>query len=388
MLGGGVAGVHWCGSSLYDRIAGRSTGNGHKDETVAHVSVEAQVEPTIRLEYQDDNGERRVAVVDSHKYKAEVVRHALQLEESRGKLQDRALVQLELELDTAFSEMNLRVHDFADWYFSYTTGYVLIAKAASSAAQHLLSLTRARPVEELVAEDLKLDLQQKWESIVLRPESTDAQLQRGWALTVREAHREYLDMLERQQHELRRFVTRHTTHGRLIGSGDITLGLDWKAQSTRSSALSANFQRSPVQSVALVGGGGLAGKAAAAAGGKAGAGLLTKFASPFAAKGVAAAGSAGAGAGVGAVAGPLGAVVGAGMGLTIDFGINKSIEVMQRREFESDCRTAIQGTREDWQQTAAAELTRAINVWVDDAIQLLPQKDPRAGGMFSWASRA
>ena len=96
--------------------------------------------------------------------------------------------------------------------------------------------------------------------------------------------------------------------------------------------------------------------------------LAGKLTSPFVAKAVA----AGGGALAGSVAGPMGTVIGATLGLGIDYSVNAGIELMKREEFIKDVTQVVEATKSDYYHVLEHELHRAVRVWTEDAIQLLP----------------
>ena len=53
--------------------------------------------------------------------------------------------------------------------------------------------------------------------------------------------------------------------------------------------------------------------------------------------------------------------------------VNAGIELMKREEFVRDVEMVVAATRADYQRVLERELHRAARVWVEDAIQLLPQ---------------
>ena len=96
--------------------------------------------------------------------------------------------------------------------------------------------------------------------------------------------------------------------------------------------------------------------------------LAGKLTTPFVAKAVA----AGGGALAGSLAGPMGTVIGATLGLGIDYSVNAGIELMKREEFIKDVTQVVEATKSDYYHVLEHELHRAVRVWTEDAIQLLP----------------
>ena len=54
------------------------------------------------------------------------------------------------------------------------------------------------------------------------------------------------------------------------------------------------------------------------------------------------------------------------------FQVNAGIELVKREEFVSDVKQVVSATRSDYYHVLEQELHRAVRVWTQDAIQLLP----------------
>ena len=52
--------------------------------------------------------------------------------------------------------------------------------------------------------------------------------------------------------------------------------------------------------------------------------------------------------------------------------MNAGIELVKREEFVSDVRQVVSATKSDYYHVLEQELHRAVRVWTQDAIQLLP----------------
>ena len=52
--------------------------------------------------------------------------------------------------------------------------------------------------------------------------------------------------------------------------------------------------------------------------------------------------------------------------------VNAGIELMKREEFVRDVRQVVAATQQDYRGALERELHRAVSVWTQDAIQLLP----------------
>ena len=55
------------------------------------------------------------------------------------------------------------------------------------------------------------------------------------------------------------------------------------------------------------------------------------------------------------------------------FQVNAGIELMKRDEFMKDVKLVVDATKTDYFNVLEQELHRAVRVWTEDAIQLLPK---------------
>jgi hypothetical protein len=192
-------------------------------------------------------------------------------------------------------------------------------------------------------------------------------------------------------------VATQTTHAQSPQQSDIKLSLDWNSQLHKIKSVPVNFEKSPELTLALSSGGAILGKTLASKGASIATTkvffvifchsgyfmslfatfwliflsskvLAGKLSTPFVAKAMA----AGGGALAGSVAGPMGTVIGATLGLGIDYSVNAGIELMKREEFLTDVRQVVEATKSDYYHVLELELHRAVRVWTEDAIQLLP----------------
>ena len=149
----------------------------------------------------------------------------------------------------------------------------------------------------------------------------------------------------------------------LLGAGAVAGAAGGKAAAGAAAAAVGKGAAGVAGSLAA----GAAGKAVAAASSKA---LAGKLASPFVAKAASAVGGAVAGGTAAAGSGLVGAALGAGVGLTVDIALAKGLELARRPELERDVAAAVSTAQSEWRQRCTEELARAVDVWVDDALQL------------------
>jgi hypothetical protein len=369
------------GRQWYDSILAHLDYNKsvHPDGSLVETGVHAQVRPTVTLIYQTKNGKRVRVIADAQDYSEFVNQQVAVLEKQRALLLVNTDKRLDTGLTAVFDKMRGRVERFADWYFSYTTTYKILWEATTSATKHVFS-AEGNSLSDAVSYDVEKYLHGYYENIVLRPEITDPQLQTTYRSTLQAAHADYMTVLSKMRADFQVFVSKYTNHLEKPAAKNTQLKLDWESQFNKFNV--ANYEKGPkgaaVGAVLAIGGAamgklvagaagkGVAGKAVTGAVGKS---IFAKLSTPFVSKAV----LAGSGGALGTLAGPIGTVVGALGGLGVDYAINEGVELTQRESFVSDVREALTITQDEWQQQIQKSLHDAINIWIDDTIQLLPR---------------
>ena len=351
----------------------------HPDESMIKTGIHSQVPPQVTLVYKDKDGKQVRVIADAEDYSQFVNQQAAHLEKAKTQLLTQTETRLHKALTVVFDGMRGRIDRFADWYFAYTTTYKILWEATTSATRHVLS-TEATTVSEGVSYDIEKYLHARYENIILRPEITDPQLQATYRSVLKTTHDDYVNVLSQMQTDFQVFVSKYTTHLEMPNAENTVLVLDWESQFNKINM--AEYEKGPkgaALGAALAVGGaamgkvvagaaaeGLASKAVAGAASK---GMLAKFASPFVSKAV----LASAGGAVGAIGGPIGIAIGVIGGIGIDFAINQGVELTQRGTFITDVHEALNVTQAEWDKQMLQSLREAINIWMDDTIQLLPR---------------
>jgi len=341
----------------------------HSDRSEAAIaSARSQVVPTVKIVTTTDT---RATIVDHEKYSQFVQTSINTLLQAQREMELEASKLLEERLTGCFQTINPRAEQFADWYFSYSTSFKLLQEATLSLARHAAKLMEKTPINEAVSADMDRFMTQKYERIVLRPEINNSELQAAYLQCVKDIHQKYAKAVHSLEENMSKLLASQTSHLQQPQAKDIRLDLDWSSQLHKIKSVPVNFEKNPELTLALSSGGALIGKTLASKGAslattKALAGKLT---APFVSKAVA----AGGGALAGSVAGPVGTVMGATIGIGIDYTVNAGIELVKREEFIKDVNLVVDATRKDYFHVLEAELHRATRVWVEDAIQLLPQ---------------
>ncbi|KHD04867.1 hypothetical protein PN36_05845 [Candidatus Thiomargarita nelsonii] len=369
------------GRQWYDSILAQLDYNKtvHSDGSVVQTGIHSQVNPTVTLVYKNKDGKKVRVIADAQEYSEFVNQQVTHLENDRSQILAKTKTQLDEKLTSVFDKMRGRVEQFADWYFAYTTTYKILWEATTSATKHVVS-TEAMSLSEAVSYDVEKYLHKRYEDIVLRPEIFDPQLQMAYRKALEAAHENYVDVLSKRQANFQAFVSKYTSHLEAPATEETVLTLDWKSQFNKFNV--SNYEKGPkgaALGAALAGGGAAAGKAVGGAVGKgvaskavagaAGKGVFAKLSSPFVAKAVLAA----SGGAAGSLGGPIGTVIGIIGGLGVDYAINEGVELAQRETFISDVSEAVATTQSEWEDQMLQSLHEAINIWMDDTIQLLPR---------------
>jgi len=281
------------------------------------------------------------------------------------------------QLSAALDDCRTRgVEQFAKWYFSYTTTYRLLSIAMQSAAKHAVTFRKEHTLQEAVTQDLQIYIMEKYQAMVLRPALTDPKIHHATVKSLETVHLQiYQTAVSELEDAMQEFATKYHDQATAdsirtksssplsLASDAVRIRLDWRAQLQKAQHLPVAYEKRPPEfSLALIGGGAVAGKVAGGAAIKA---VSAKLAAPFVTKAVgstlggkvAAAGVAGAGVLAG---GPLGAGLGATVGIAMDMAVNKGISLMQRSAFEEDIQQALNVTLLEWEGRILPEISRVV----------------------------
>ncbi|MCV6638348.1 hypothetical protein [Candidatus Albibeggiatoa sp. nov. NOAA] len=363
------------GRAWYDALVLEAKYNQtvHQDKSEIKTGFHPQVRPKIQLTYQNQSGELVKVLADAQHYSEFIQQSVKTLEKVRKNLIKQADNELEHALKSTFEPVHDRVDQFADWYFAYTTTYKILWKAVTATAEYTISLS-AKDLSDAVAYDVEQYILKHYEEIVLRPELTHPSLKRAYQNTLTSIHNQYINALSIIHLNFLSFVSTKTTHLESENT-QVAITLDWHSQFNKIHM--AAYEKTPegktLGAILIAGGASIGGKAfggiaAKTAVSTASKGLLSKLASPFVTKAIVIGGSGA----VGTLGGPIGAVIGASIGLGVDYTINEGVEVMHREAFVKDVNEAIIATQNEWKIPMSQSIHKAIDILIDDAIQLLP----------------
>ena len=363
----------------------------HRDKSQFTTGVSSQVPPNVVIVFRNEDGRRIRVLADAADYSAFATATFERLEAAR----DATSAAIEHAVAEEFMPVEAAAHGrvplYADWYFAWSTTYLLLYEAAKSTLQHALE-PRMLSLQASVAADIGAYIRRHYEERVLEPEINDALLRQAFNRAYARTHGEYLSTLAELDHSFQRFVVEQTTH---VGSGTEEVAgateIDWHSQfhkiklsNHQKGGLSAVAGATGIAAFAVMGAKSLAVPAAAKAvsGGAAKtssvviAKLSTKLAAPVATKAVATSAAGGSGAAAGSVVGgPLGGAVGALTGIGFDLAVNETVELVQRPEFEAEVHRAVAASYAEWREAVERSLQDAVAVWFGDTIQLLKSFD-------------
>jgi hypothetical protein len=371
------------GRQWYDSLLVRLDQNKsvHVDRSVVSTGINSQIRPTVTLVYKNQDGKRVRVIADAEEYSDFVNQQVMVLENAKTEILTLTAKHLHQNLSQEFLQMQERLERFADWYFAYSTTYKILWEATVSTTRHFFT-AEALPLADLVAYDVEKYLQKHYETIVLRPELTDSQLRARYHEALNLAHESYLNRLATMQTAFQTLVAKYTSHLESPVVEKAEMVLDWESQFNKINM--ADYEKGPTGTAlgaTLIAGGAVAGKTIAGVAGKgltgkmvggaASKGVLAKLSAPFVSKAM----IAGTGGAVGTLGGPLGTAIGAIGGLSIDYAINEGVELTQRETFIADLTDALITTQAEWESQMIPSLQQAIDIWLEDTIQLLPRYD-------------
>ncbi len=357
----------------------------HADRSLIASGVERQIsgDPvTLRLRLGD--GSARQVLADRAELGLFVDQRLDQLEQDRRAAKAAATEDARLLLDLAFADADERIERYADWFYAWRRSYVVLQKAAVSAA-HRTVASGVETWREAVERDLADYFMHNFNEQVLRPEFRGPLIEAGVRNGLRRAHDQYAHAVAVSDLQLQLFVQRYTSHLDQQEIDSAEVDLDWDAQ--RWKAPVHQLDDRPFDGAVGVGlmavtagGGKVLGRATAPAIGKATQrtyrGMAARVTRSLAGRASTMVAGAGIGSAVPAVGSTVGATLGFAVGAALDYLGNRADEAMTRQAFIVDNLDAIDAIKHEWGRALEAELHRTIDVWFDDTENLLERLRP------------
>ncbi len=353
----------------------------HADRSLIASGVERQVSgDLVELRLRHGDGRARQVLADPAELGLFVDQRLEQLAGDRHAAKAAATEDARLLLDLAFADAGERIERYADWFYAWRRSYVVLQKAAVSAA-HRTVASGVETWREAVDRDLADYFMHNFDEQVLRPEFRGPLIEEGVRNGLRRAHDRYVHAVAVSDLQLQLFVQRYTSHlDRQDLDDTVQVDLDWDAQSWK--APTHQLDDRPFDGAVGVGlmavtagGGKVLGRAAAPAIAKATQltyrGMATRMARSLAGRASTTVAGAGLGSAVPVVGSTVGATLGFAFGAALDYLGNRADEAMTRETFVADNVDAVDAVKREWGQALEAELHRTIDVWFDDTQSLL-----------------
>lgn len=341
----------------------------HADGSVMLPTPARQVPDTLILTIRDDAGEVRRLEIGRVQLSAFVRGRLTKLEADRAAAAAALREDVRHGLSDAFSDGDLRIRAFADWYFAWGRSWTLLWEAASSAARHTAGVG-VETLAEAVRRDMTDYYRRHFTEQVLLPEIRDRMVQEAIRGAIAGAHQRFAGAVARQDGALGRFLAEHTSLLAPPKTGQVRL--DWDAQRWKAPTYIIEDKGvEGLQSFLTLGGSTWMGSVLGPMVSPLIAEAFAPAATRIAARAVLQAEAAGSGGTLGSVLPGLGTVGGAFAGLAVgtgvDYLLNKGREWAERDGFEATNRRALHAVRDAWAAKAEEEIGRALDLWFDDA---------------------
>jgi hypothetical protein len=352
----------------------------HSDGSRARIKTERAVpDGSVALIVRDEGGRIRRVVAGQAEADRFVNDRILALDEARARLKAEARRGVDRALESAFADRNESVERFADWFFSWSRSYRLLAESLVSAAARVFEPGDTEPLRVAVERDVAAYLMRHYKAQVLRPEFRDPLVAKGFEAAALGAHDGFRGTVAAQNEALQLFLARHTRHLEDLDGGLTETKLDWDAQRWKAPVhLMEGRSFDGAIGLGWAGAGGVIGAATLgpaidAVLARAFAGVGTRVAAQVASRVALAEGGAAAGSVVPGGGTVVGAAIGVALGFGTDYVVSRIRARDERPEFVAANRMALDSTIAAWRGLLAASLDQAIDTWFDDARAALLQ---------------
>jgi hypothetical protein len=338
------------------------------ETTIRRRVADGEVEMILRR--SDDSVLRVIAAKDD---RDRLVNRMLgDLEVSRQRVREQASAALDDAFADAFAGRAEDLDRYADWYFAWGRSWRLLYEALMGAGQEMarmgFSRTQVSDAARYAVEDYLL---RHYRELVLKPAVRDPVVSAGILAVFRDANAGFLAAAAALDDEVQRFIGQDAIHTERLDADAVKIHIDWDAEMWRAPREGAgDGYLAPARTAVVVAGG-------AFVLGPIVDRLLAHYFARATAPVLASARMAVGGAAAGSVGPGLGTAIGALGGLALDWGINAFHDWMSRDEFIADNAAALDATIAAWKGRIMPEVSRAIDVWFDDARARLVQLSQR-----------
>jgi hypothetical protein len=184
--------------------------------------------------WRDVDGIAHRTTVNRVKYDALVAEQRTVLDAAHLDTRAAAKTRIEADVAAVFSDIDDRVPQYGEWYYRYTTKYLLMTHGAMGLWGDFLARAANQPftLEQaigLIQGHLTDYLEAQYADKVLRPDRTEAQLQAAYDQDLAKLHEEWLTVLVAEQQRFAEFLT--TQNGVVVSRADSAAlddeKLDW-----------------------------------------------------------------------------------------------------------------------------------------------------------------
>jgi hypothetical protein len=206
---------------------------------IAATGESVPVQPIQSREFvtwRDESGSIHRARVDRQRVARFLRERHAAAATARAEAHARVRGLLSAELEPIFAGVAERVPSYADWYFSFSTQYVLMGHALASTVRYTLATPlislglRERPTQSVV-DHMNEYLRVQYSNRVLRPRETEAAIQSALHRTLATLRADWTSHVVAQREAMRAFVLAEIQPGqRLPGDDAGRPAFDWDAQ--------------------------------------------------------------------------------------------------------------------------------------------------------------
>jgi hypothetical protein len=204
------------------------------------VAVSPLSEPASRvLVWRDAQGVLRKAAVDPVKYDELAAEQGRILNAARTDTRAAAKTRIEADVAAVFSEIEDRIPHYGEWYYRYTTKYVLMTHAAIGLWHDSWDRPGDKPftaaeVIQLIQDHLAAYLEEQYAAGVLHPQDTEIKLQNDYERDLAALHEEWRTIFANENRRFAEYLD--TQQSTIVPAAEIAgidgQKLDWDFRSS------------------------------------------------------------------------------------------------------------------------------------------------------------
>jgi hypothetical protein len=202
----------------------------HRDRTAVQTGVAATLKTQIIFVYRDINGVVHQVLADESDANKFVNDTLIYLDSECSSIKVEIQRQITALLETAFSDRQHAINQFADWYFAWGQSWRLLGVALVGGANGA-RINDVQGILEGSRNEIEAYLVQNYQRLVLKPELRNPTIDAGISRILADAHARYIRVLTTMEERAQTFLSQHTRHLEVIHPEDkVSMSLDWDAQ--------------------------------------------------------------------------------------------------------------------------------------------------------------